>query len=332
MSVLTIVMYHYVRDLERSRYPAIKARTIREFEAQLDYLASHHTVCSTADVVAAVRGERALPPSACLLTFDDGLIDHFTAVLPRLVARGLTASFYPPVAAVAQSTVLDTHKIHFILASAPDHVALARHLRDLVDKAGRAMGLPSARALWDEWARPSVFDPAEVVFVKRVLQRGLPEAVRAAMTAALFDEYVGVPEAVFARELYMDATQLRCLIANGMEVGGHGAAHVWLDALPAAAQRDEIADTVRFLAGIHGRAPVDWVMCYPFGAFTAETTALLSEHGCALGLTTRFDTVRDLKTPLELPRLDTNHVPPCGEPPGSGRPAWHAAAGAARGR
>jgi hypothetical protein len=40
-SSLTIVMYHFVRDLARSRYPAIKALTVDAFRGQLDYLARH---------------------------------------------------------------------------------------------------------------------------------------------------------------------------------------------------------------------------------------------------------------------------------------------------
>jgi len=42
------------------------------------------------DVVDAVHGRRALPDHACALTFDDGFLDHFTVVFPRLVARRLT--------------------------------------------------------------------------------------------------------------------------------------------------------------------------------------------------------------------------------------------------
>ena len=85
MSALTIVMYHYVRDLARSRYPGLKALTVDAFDGQLDYITRHYRVCSVRDVVAATRGEHRLPPNACLLTFDDGFLDHFTTVLPRLV-------------------------------------------------------------------------------------------------------------------------------------------------------------------------------------------------------------------------------------------------------
>jgi len=318
VSALTIVMYHYVRDLAHSRYPGIKGRTIEEFEGQLDYITRHYTVCSTRDVIAATRGERALPANACLLTFDDGLLDHFTVALPRLLARGLTASFYAPAVTAAQATVLDTHKIHFILAAAPDHEALARRLRALIDARQGEPGVASSEALWEQCSQRQAWDfdsPAEVVFVKRALQRDLPPPVRAAITAALFDDFVGVDERAFARELYMDTDQLRRLVGHGMDVGGHGATHVWLTTLSRVEQQAEIDATAAFLADVHGRRAVDWVMSYPFGAYTAETLALLEPAGCALGLTTRFAVASDLSSPLELPRLDTNHLPLRGDAP-----------------
>jgi peptidoglycan/xylan/chitin deacetylase (PgdA/CDA1 family) len=324
VSALTIVMYHYVRDLAHSRYPAIKGRTLEEFEGQLDYITRHYTVCSTRDVIAAARGERALPVNACVLTFDDGLLDHFTVVLPRLLARGLTASFYPPAVTAAQTSVLDTHKIHFILAAATDHEALARRLRALIDARRGEPGVASSEALWEQSSQRQAWDfdsPAEVVFVKRALQRDLPPPVRAAITATLFEEFVGVDECAFARELYMDTDQLRRLVAQGMEVGGHGAAHVWLNTLSLAEQQAEIDATAAFLADVHGRRAVDWVMSYPFGAYTFETLALLPRAGCALGLTTRFAAASDLSSPLELPRLDTNHLPLRGDAPAPGSTA-----------
>jgi peptidoglycan/xylan/chitin deacetylase (PgdA/CDA1 family) len=133
--------------------------------------------------------------------------------------------------------------------------------------------------------------------------------VRAELAQRLLEEYVGVDEATLAHELYMEPEQLRCMARLGMDVGGHGAAHVWLDSLTRPAQADEIDATLAFLARVHGRPPADWVMCYPFGGYDATTLELLRERGCALGLTTRVDVARDLGRPLELPRLDTNDLP-----------------------
>jgi peptidoglycan/xylan/chitin deacetylase (PgdA/CDA1 family) len=309
VSALSIVMYHYVRDGARTRYPGLKVRSIEEFDGQLDYITRHYRVCGTRDVLAAARGERRLPPNACLLTFDDGFLDHFTVVLPRLVERGLSGSFYAPVAAVEERRVLDTHKIQIVLAEAPDHGKVARRILDMLEDYRGEWPLPAGDALYSQYARASRFDGPEITFIKRVLQRGLPEPVRAAITGRLFDEYAGADEGTVAQELYMDHSQLRTMVHFGMEVGGHGADHVWLDSLERAAQAAEIARTAAFLARVHGGPPADWVMCYPFGAYNADTLSLLPGAGCALGLTTRVDLATNLRAPLELPRLDTNDLP-----------------------
>jgi hypothetical protein len=61
---LSIVMYHYVRDLARTRYPAIKGRDLTAFRGQLDYLARRHTLVTAEQVVAAVKGGEPLPDNA----------------------------------------------------------------------------------------------------------------------------------------------------------------------------------------------------------------------------------------------------------------------------
>jgi peptidoglycan/xylan/chitin deacetylase (PgdA/CDA1 family) len=312
MSALTIVMYHYVRDLPRTRYPRIKGRTIEEFEGQLDYIQKHYTVTTTKAVVeASRRGGRPLPPNACLLTFDDGFLDHYTTVFPRLLARGLSGSFYPPAVVARGGRVLDVHKIHFILAAAADHDALAARLLELIDTRRRDGQLPDTAALKAEhWSASPVGDGAPTAFIKRVLQkRPLPPAVRSEIAHALFEEWVGVDEAVFARELYMDLAQLRAMAASGMEIGGHGAEHVWLDQLTAVEQEREVAGTRAFLTEVQGSPPLDWVMCYPYGAHDDSTVDLVERHGAALGLTTRTGIARMLDAPRRLPRLDTNDLP-----------------------
>src|SRR5262249_9060664 len=85
LSVLTIVMYHYVRD-----GAAVPARTIGEFERQLDRFAREYTVVGCADVLGG-----RLPDNACLLTFDDGLVEHAEHVAPALERRGFSGCFCP---------------------------------------------------------------------------------------------------------------------------------------------------------------------------------------------------------------------------------------------
>jgi len=300
--MLTIVMYHYVRDLPRTSFPRIKGLLPARFEGQLDYIARHYTVVGVADVIAATRGA-ALPENACLLTFDDGLIDHYETVYPILRARGLRAGFYPVAMPVEEHRVLDAHKIHFVLATVGSG-RLARELKALLGGRGEE--------LFRRNASPGRRDSADVVFIKRVLQRELPAAERAAITDWLFRRYVTGEESTFARELYMSFEHLRAMARHGMDVGGHGHAHVWLETLSRQAQREEIERTRVFLRRIGSDR--DWIMSYPYGSYNADTLELLLTGGAALGLTTRRG-VADLARPFELSRLDTNDLPvSSGEP------------------
>ena len=313
--MLTIVMYHYVRDLARTRFPEIRGLSTHRFEGQLDYLTKHYTVCRPDEVVAAVQGDTVLPPDACLLTFDDGLRDHYTTVFPRLEERGIAAVFCPAVRPVQEHTVLDVHMIHFVLASVHDPRRLVDEVLSLVEAHRSAVALPDPLTLYRMGAGPGRFDSPEVTFLKRLLQRVLPPRVRADICRALFQRYVSADLTSFAEELYMDLAQLRCLARYGMAIGGHGYEHDWLESLAPAEQREDIRQTMSLLEAVIGRRPTNWIMSYPYGSYSKHTLDLLQEAGCAVGLTTRVGLVPDLSSPLELARLDTNDLPCAGDAP-----------------
>ena len=116
MNRLTIVMYHYVRSREHGRYPNLRVRDTAEFRAQLDYIQEHYIPVSADDVALALDGGHPLPERACLLTFDDGYLDHFITVFPELARRGLSGAFYPPVEAIQGQKILEVNKIQLLLA------------------------------------------------------------------------------------------------------------------------------------------------------------------------------------------------------------------------
>jgi peptidoglycan/xylan/chitin deacetylase (PgdA/CDA1 family) len=312
--MLTIIAYHYIRDLERSRYPAIKGRRTADFEGQLDYIQQHYNVVRLRDVVASSRGESKLPEAPCVLTFDDGLIDHFDVVLPRLVDRGIPAAFFASARPIRENIVLDVHKLHFVLASTQNHETLLAETKDLIIEHRRQHDLPSYEALAAEHYKPSRYDPAATAFIKRMLQFGLPLAVRSRIVTQLFERYVAVDEATFSRELYMDASQLRCLLRNGMELGGHGDHHERIGLLSTEGQMKELCATREFLRAIDPATANDWIMCFPFGSFSSEALEIATRIGCSAALSVHPALV---PLPLELgatrapvlDRLDTNDLP-----------------------
>lgn len=320
MSRLTIVMYHYVRDLKYSRYPEIKGCDIRDFKEQLRFLRKYYHFVTIEEVIEAYGEGRMLPDHPVLLTFDDAYRDHFDFVFPVLEHEKIQGCFFPPVKAITEHTVLDVNKIHFILASMPASRfdSLLKEIRLLLDEFRDEYGLRSYEYYFDKLAVASRFDPAEVIFIKRLLQVELNESLRHNLTDRLFQQIVGMDESAFSRELYMSVDQIRCMVDCGMHIGSHGYDHYWLSSLSRERQQFEIDRSIAFIRSVGGD-PDKWTMCYPYGDYDTDTISLLKERGCRLGLTTRV-ALADLSDPdpdaiFKLPRIDVNDLPKNGDAP-----------------
>lgn len=282
---VTIVMYHFVRDLKHSRYPGIKGLTVDEFKHQLSYFKQHYNFINMQDCIDAVYSDKALPKNPVLLTFDDAYIDHFLTVFPLLDEYNVQGCFFPPAKAIQENEVLDVNKIHFILAAAPNTQAIVEDLKVLFDELIAGYKVQSFEHYYDKLAKPSRFDDKDVIFIKRLLQSALPLEARRKITDKLFRQYVTEDEASFSKELYMNKDQLRCMVRNGMYVGGHGYDHFWLDTLNQSQQGIEISKTIDFLNSINPSIN-EWVMCYPYGAYNNSLILILKNNQCKLALTT----------------------------------------------
>ncbi len=313
---LTIVMYHYVRPIADSAYPLIKGLELDLFCAQLEYMRRHYNPVSVEGLLASGRGGDPIPPGSILLTFDDGFSEHHEHVAPLLRRFGFSGAFYPPSCSVLERRMLDVHKIHYVLACTGDPSDLAERIEAFILDAPAGQGLlPVAEYRERHW-RSSRFDPAEVIYVKRMLQHGLPAPLRSEICDELFREHVSSDAADFADSLYLDPDQLREMVGWGMHVGSHGHDHVWLEHLPCEGQKADIQRSLTMLTQIG--ADTDWSFCYPHGSYNQQTLGTLKELGCALALTMKVALARlDERPPwLTLARLDTNDLPKdAGAPP-----------------
>jgi peptidoglycan/xylan/chitin deacetylase (PgdA/CDA1 family) len=307
---LTVVTYHYVRDLEHSRYPAIKGLTTKAFKEQVVYLQKHYQPIRVEDILSTLSAAKPhIPTNAVLLTFDDGYLDHYSNVFPILDEAGIQGCFFPPAKAILENEVLDVNKIHFVLASMPDKSPIIEFIFSMLDRHRIEWELPSNEDYFRKYAHANRFDTAQVIFIKRILQKGLPEPLRREIVDKLFTTYVTEDEAAFSRELYMNLEQLACMKRNGMMIGSHGYGHNWLDSIDKQQQESEIDCSLEFLAAI-GCEIDEWIMSYPYGAYDSSLLEVVRQRGCKLGFTTearRGDLSKD--DPLVFPRFDTNDLP-----------------------
>ncbi len=311
---LSIVMYHYVRDMKNSRYPAIKGCDVNLFKEQIGFLKKHYSFVTVEQVLDAYYRGSNLPKKSVLLTFDDAYKDHFEYVFPILEHEHIQGAFYPPVKAVMEHTVLDVNKIHFILASTPVERLdmLLDEIKLQLEKYREEYRLESYDYYFDKLAKANRFDSKEVIFVKRLLQVELQETLRSRITDNIFTKVIGMDESAFSRELYMSLDQIKCMVDCGMHIGSHGYDHYWLSSLPREKQEFEINKSIEFIEAVGGDSG-NWTICYPYGDYNQDTIDLLKQHGCKMGLCTQVD-VAILESGMEdgifkLPRLDVNDLP-----------------------
>lgn len=107
------IMYHYIRD-ESDFMPNLKYLHIEDFKKQLDYFEKEYGFVKKEDWESFIINKTE-PPKGVVLTFDDGLIDHYKFVLPILKEKKLWGIFFVCTDPLNKKNILNVHKIHYLL-------------------------------------------------------------------------------------------------------------------------------------------------------------------------------------------------------------------------
>lgn len=304
---VTIAMYHYIRPLKETKYPDLKGLDLCKFKRQLDYINKNFNVISASDLAASKNNKKILPKNPILLSFDDGYIDHYVYAMPELLKRGMTGIFFPPTEAIKEKKILDVNKIHFILAASKNK----DYIKELINThiGDNQSELKNITEYEELYLKKNRYDCKTVNYIKRMLQVGLPQKLRANVIDKLFDKIVSKNQKAFSEELYLSTSNLKEMLKNGMEIGSHGHSHPWLNSLSKEDQFEDIKTSISFLEN-EGISMKDFLFCYPYGAYNNDTIEVLKSLGCLAAFTVQPKKfiLKDTNL-LELPRLDTNDLP-----------------------
>jgi peptidoglycan/xylan/chitin deacetylase (PgdA/CDA1 family) len=294
----TVVMYHYVRDTTGTEFPGIHSRTLGQFDFQLQHLESKFQV-------GALRSLDDSSGSTALLTFDDGLKDHYRHVFPVLKKRNFSAAFFVSSLPLLNPVVLDVHKIQLLLGSQSHEYLFELLARELGPQ--RIREYEDSGAISSDTAR---FDNQNVILFKRLLQRDLEEPLRSEILHRIFNSFHADDEERISRDLYMSLVELREMKAAGMLIGNHTASHHWLGHLDIAEAKREILECENVLLQEGLMTDELKTIAYPYGNSTSEIEAFLLESNYQYA----FTTAPDLWDPaqfaaMRVPRLDTNDIP-----------------------
>jgi peptidoglycan/xylan/chitin deacetylase (PgdA/CDA1 family) len=296
---LTVLMYHYVRDPgdEAEAGSRIPGMPVKVFEAQLDELARQHTLVTWHDVRLALQEDQPLPGSACLLTFDDGLCDHYINVFRILRDRNLSGLFFALDRRENTGLVLG-HKIHFLLAELGTEDLRAAVLAKL-DSVQQERFLRAEKKYQLKYSPLS--PEGKIDLLKAVLQRELSVEVDP-LLSDLFETYVG-SERETAAKFYLNGEQIRGMVAGGMHFGGHSHSHPWFDWIDPETRAFEVKASAKWLSKFESGP---WAFAYPYGGLSEDSPRILREHGFLAAFTTKTQVQHS--DPYFIGRLDGEEI------------------------
>jgi peptidoglycan/xylan/chitin deacetylase (PgdA/CDA1 family) len=306
---MKVAMYHYVRRATPG-VPYLPYLDADDFERQIEYFESTFTIVKREEFLGWVAGAPA--PAGVLLTFDDGLRDHFEYALPVLRARGLFGLFYVSSGPILTEKMLDVHKLQLALGKLGGNATQTWLQRNAPELLIRECNVPTV----ERYIAQSL--DSETAAIKLLFNWQLNEEERSEPLNNLFEfAFDGVPPN--SRAFYMGEPEIRALTDAGMGVGAHGHRHLVSSRIAPELARQEIDISCNFVESVGGSRA--WGYCHPFGssgALSEYAKKFIADAGCPFALAIaplESDGPVEIDAPLvrcerySLPRTDCNVFP-----------------------
>ena len=273
-----IIMYHYIRDNTN-----FKAFSTDEFRRQVEYVMGKYRIISINELI-----EKKPKDNTCVLTFDDGLKDGFTNVLPIIEELGVKGTFFIPTKILKSKLVIEAQKRHLLLAKLGTE-KFVQEFNSLVDEIFQVRKEGQKNNYEDELTSnlKYVLDNMDQDVSKKILNK-------------IFSEYFDEEEEF--SKIYLNKKEIDIMLSKGMEICSHGHGHFWLGNLYFKDMVADLTKTVEVFTGIFGKHPS--FLSYPFGSFNLFTKRVAKKLGFKACVTVVKGKNTDLKDPFELSRYD----------------------------
>lgn len=296
------VMYHYVRPRNESK---LRYFSKSDFEDQLDYFQSKFGFVTREDWIEfRLKGKI---PRGALLTFDDGLRDHFVTVMPELTRRDIFALFFVNTNPLLGKP-LSVHLVHWLLAN----VSIDDIFASLIP---RLKSLEISTRLNKQLNRIYEFQDynTDEKRLKRLINWALKPQQSSEIVEELFCKFSDVGISEFVTNWYLNENEIRQLSQYGFEIGSHTCSHSLLSNLDNNQCEYEILESRQILSEVLN-SPVN-SFCFPFGgpkSYRSNSISTLAKSGYAEAFSVGPSTITSetkLSNQFSLPRFDCIELP-----------------------
>ena len=297
------VMYHYVRPPEDSRLNFLDRDN---FMLQVKWLQESYGVVSRSEWQSYLEGGPT--PSGALLTFDDGLKDHSTYVLPILQRLNMHGAFFS-CSEPLHRRPLTVHLVHYLLAQyEPEKIWAALRARGLTGKMTEFVAPEGSNAYAPQ--EISAYEKA----IKQTFNWSASSEPRELWLPDIFEETASLSPETFCDQWYMDEYDLKALQTAGHTVGSHSCSHRVMRFLSPGEVAVELRESKMQLEACTSETIREF--CFPYGGTRSYSDAVLEAlvkagYTAALSVDPRPIAVRGREEArrFELPRYDCNLFP-----------------------
>jgi len=299
------ITYHYIREKDLD-FPNIVYLHSKNFYKQIDFFDYKYGLISKENFISSLK-KGVSGSNEIILTFDDGLSDHYFNVFKHLVNKETWGIFYISTGPYTDCKLLDVHRIHVILSNLGGHKALTSLRKILepkmIDQDKVDEFQESTYKLQD--------DSSSFTEFKKILNYYVPLKWKSYLLDSLLRQNISTSEEVkIAKEYYLSIEQIQEMHNSGMMIGAHTSHHNVLSNLDIKEQIKEINDSCDFLSNCLGEEVKTFA--YPYGTkktYTEETQKIIVDKGLDFGFAVdgRDITNVDLKdNRYAMPRYDCN--------------------------
>jgi len=297
------IMYHYVRE-KNDELPYFIYLDVNNFEKQINYLKNKYKIIDKDEFENCLKTKKTIPNSI-ILTFDDGLSDHYKYVYPILKQNNLWGIFYISTFPYKDKTLLDVHRIHYLLGKYDGDEVLF-HLLNIISEVDF---IPSVIEKFKNKTYINQDNDEAFTKVKQIVNYYIKPEKRTNILKLLMEEFKE-DEKKISKHYYLNKKQILEMIEGGMSIGSHSHTHTILSNLSYEKQKLEIEISKKILSNLCNNKEFN-SFCYPYGgkhSYDKNTLSILNDtsYNSAFSVESRDITVSDLKNKYELPRYDCN--------------------------
>lgn len=297
-------MFHYVKFNDAS-IPYSRHYDMATFKQLLESFSKNKTQLTTFSEYAHNPEFQA---NASVLTFDDGLADHYEVAL-YLSSKGIKATFYPISLPYLEVRVAPVHLIHRCVAEYGDEILglFVRYCKQnsIILPELDKLGVKKFTNIYDKYDTPSRAALFKKIFNFYITDKSANSLLQS------FCNHLGI--SIDPSNYYLTTNQIQDIHEMGHEIGCHGHSHRPLSALSEVDVHAEVAMSKKMLEDIIGNQIFSF--CYPYGttsSFTDKTIQTLKSIGFTNACTAEAKS--DVRCPVDdrlfrIPRLDIAFLP-----------------------